>query len=377
MSSHARVVPWSGISEWRYVADRIFSDDPSTVQHALSIATVWCLRGSHPPAVESTVNLLTLKRDTAALQSPHAALALGSSLVRFVNEVVDAGQKGTYALPVTHLAEKANISRLLVDIRHSVTHDQLPSLETLLLGVDLALDWLKQYYWEPQRNYELAVRDATAKMLERFSEGLKDCDPMKKPIEVHAARCIRDVHHVEYSPEIQKPFLVTLIESPYPNSTILPVATALAIKDPEIVLLLIEIAQTEKLMIDRISLILETAAFQIRDSGIVGRCARRCFGMLNETGNRLMRSVLKTQRSILPDDLAATIEVLLSTRPKTAMTTGQLLEKTEAFISMSTAATEKSPVVDEWSRPKNWKPCPFGMTSGFNPMTQFSHFVVE
>jgi hypothetical protein len=64
-----------------------------------------------------------------------------------VNGIADSQQKGRVALSVNALAESAGLSRLLVDIRHEATHNELPSLSTLQLAARQALDWLVQQYW--------------------------------------------------------------------------------------------------------------------------------------------------------------------------------------------------------------------------------------
>lgn len=66
---------------------------------------------------------------------------------RMVNGIADSQQKGRVASSVNSLAEAAGLSRLLVDVRHEATHNELPSLPTLQLAARQALDWLVQQYW--------------------------------------------------------------------------------------------------------------------------------------------------------------------------------------------------------------------------------------
>lgn len=66
---------------------------------------------------------------------------------RMVNGIADSQQKGRVAVSVNSLAEAAGLSRLLVDVRHEATHNELPSLSTLQLAARQALDWLIQQYW--------------------------------------------------------------------------------------------------------------------------------------------------------------------------------------------------------------------------------------
>lgn len=68
-------------------------------------------------------------------------------ICRLVNGIADSQQKGRVALSVNTLAEAAGLSRLLVDIRHESTHNELPSLPTLQLAARQALDWLVSQYW--------------------------------------------------------------------------------------------------------------------------------------------------------------------------------------------------------------------------------------
>lgn len=64
-----------------------------------------------------------------------------------VNGIADSQQRGRMALSVNRLAESAGISRLLVDVRHEATHNELPSLSTLRLAASQALEWLVCNYW--------------------------------------------------------------------------------------------------------------------------------------------------------------------------------------------------------------------------------------
>ena len=47
----------------------------------------------------------------------------------------------------------AGLPRMLVAVRHEAAHNELPSLSHLRLGVDRALAWLKENYWERQAQY--------------------------------------------------------------------------------------------------------------------------------------------------------------------------------------------------------------------------------
>jgi ribosomal biogenesis protein LAS1 len=64
-----------------------------------------------------------------------------------VNGITDSQQKGRVAVSVASLACAAGLPRLLVDLRHEATHNELPSLQVLRLAARQALAWLQASYW--------------------------------------------------------------------------------------------------------------------------------------------------------------------------------------------------------------------------------------
>ena len=51
------------------------------------------------------------------------------------------------------LCALAGLPRILVDIRHEASHNELPSLALLRLGAHSALTWLSQSYWQQQADH--------------------------------------------------------------------------------------------------------------------------------------------------------------------------------------------------------------------------------
>lgn len=47
----------------------------------------------------------------------------------------------------------AGLPRLLVDVRHEASHNDMPSLSLLRLAAAQALDWLQAAYWQRQEAY--------------------------------------------------------------------------------------------------------------------------------------------------------------------------------------------------------------------------------
>lgn len=69
----------------------------------------------------------------------------------FVNGLVDPAQQSAFARPVATIARELGLPLWFVELRHASTHTDLPSLASLRSAAQLALDWLRDRYWLPQR----------------------------------------------------------------------------------------------------------------------------------------------------------------------------------------------------------------------------------
>lgn len=377
---HPRVVPWTGFPEWLYVADRIFSENEEELSEALLVANAWLVRGNYPPAVETTVNIRKLLRDGSAhrIDARTLQLALASCLVRFVNEVVDPLQQGTYALPVSHLAERKNLSRILVDIRHSATHDVLPSLENLCVGAELALDWLREYYWDVQRDYSVMVRETTEAVLKRFADGLVECDPLSRTVEVFAQKCLQDLPRLENSPDIQLPFLLALFESMAPITTIMPLIESVARKTDSIAASVLEVAKfirPEEIVGQRFTLIVSASAKHIKTVHTLAKCMKTCFQLIEYNGANLLQVLVEHHKVIDPPRQLCELGDCLvssSTASSYPMSSFALVEKAVKFFDECTEGrTMLFANTEGWTVPVDWTPLPFGCTMSFNPITSF------
>jgi hypothetical protein len=203
-----KIVPWTGLDEWRFVKDALFSIPYNTedFSFALELGEVWRLRGKLPVSVDATLSLKRLQMvlissenfDPVILQ-----LALSAALLRMVNELTDPGQRGQYAQPLNRLAENIGLPRILVDIRHEATHDSLPSLPTLELGLEIALDYLYTNYWEPfaQSTMPNALRNQIEKSLDQIAAlNISDLDSSTRTAQKILTSEIR---HLEASREKQ------------------------------------------------------------------------------------------------------------------------------------------------------------------------------
>lgn len=229
--------------------DLLFSLEVHERNCGYSFVRMWAGRGRIPAAVEATGNFVKLKADldrvlgelgdhsdaeedyesktdsTLTQQEDTYVMRLSATmaLVRFVNEMVDPGQKGSYAQPITRIAEQIGLPRNLVDLRHSGTHDELPSAGVLQLALQQALDWLFERYWDPARNWEAVVKEKCQMALERLEEELaelqaKPDEPsideqqlQQKKLRI-TAKFLNSIDHLQVSLEIQKIFLAVLSE---------------------------------------------------------------------------------------------------------------------------------------------------------------------
>ncbi|MCO5581228.1 hypothetical protein L7F22_035106 [Adiantum nelumboides] len=140
------------------------------VTSRLTIAA-WRARSSLPVAVEVTWDLISIQRTDpffrgsscleASFSNELLCLMYAMAIMRLINGVVDHSKKQS-SLSVADRAETVGLPRMLVDIRHEVAHQELPSLSYLRLASKEAIDWLKVHYWEAQKQ----VLDNTHKHLQ-------------------------------------------------------------------------------------------------------------------------------------------------------------------------------------------------------------------
>jgi len=207
-----RLVPWMSWDEWEEVRNLLLSADAEAVGAGMNKVAAWRCRGRLPLGVDATAALLDVSmKDTVQWQpgqpSGAAAAAAGGegaaselslrlayamALVRFVNGVVDSGQRGQVASSVAVLANVYGLPRLLVDIRHESTHNSLPSVGILRIATRQALEWLHVNYWEGQREFRASgqqrISEAVSAMLSlpqepQGGEGGSDAtkSPAKQP----------------------------------------------------------------------------------------------------------------------------------------------------------------------------------------------------
>ncbi|GAB4822321.1 hypothetical protein N2152v2_009367 [Parachlorella kessleri] len=103
-----------------------------------------------------------------ALSDSQLRLQYAMALVRMVNGIADSAQKGRLAQSVASLAAAAGLPRILVDLRHGSTHNELPSAASLRLAADQALAWLQTNYWQRQGDHLAGCLDRVAELVQEF-----------------------------------------------------------------------------------------------------------------------------------------------------------------------------------------------------------------
>ena len=213
--SLGRAVPWASWDEWRMVGKWLLSRVAEDVHRglervrgqshtaagarrpaahappwpaspprpaALQVAA-WRARGRVPLGVDITACLVQTQLADAAAAAPAVAhlggagcattaaaaaaaaaaaepglrLQYAMALVRMVNGIADSAQRGRMAASVASLATAAGLPRLLVDLRHEATHNELPALPALRAGAEAALGWMGEQYWGRQQAHLAAA----------------------------------------------------------------------------------------------------------------------------------------------------------------------------------------------------------------------------
>lgn len=163
------VTPWKTNSEFFELKNWFFpavSDPEAAIaskQRAIARTKAYMIRGNVPHAVECTGMLISAQiEDSPASNAISTRLAMSTALIRFVNGMIDPHQKGSYVMPMQVIARDIGLPVFLVDLRHTCTHETLPSLRELRAGVDEAVKWLFSYYWSVQNAENSAVSSQAA-----------------------------------------------------------------------------------------------------------------------------------------------------------------------------------------------------------------------
>ncbi|KAJ0084749.1 hypothetical protein Patl1_29369 [Pistacia atlantica] len=172
-SNSYKLVPWLSWQEWDFVRESLFSSSADKVASALDRISTWKSRGCLPVVIDVTASIIEIQqkdpyyRDkeeqpTDVLESEQLlAMLYCMAILRLVNCVVEKTRRKS-EFSIAEAAAAIGIPRTLIDVRHEGSHRDLPALQVVRDCSDKALDWLKAYYWEPQKKQIPFQRDSTA-----------------------------------------------------------------------------------------------------------------------------------------------------------------------------------------------------------------------
>ncbi|MBA0850526.1 hypothetical protein Goshw_000785, partial [Gossypium schwendimanii] len=90
-----------------------------------------------------------------------------------VNCVIEKTRKRT-GISIADAADAIGIPRRLIDVRHEGSHRDLPSLTIARDSSVVALNWLKSYYWEPQKKQIPFQRDGVVNIRREIKSKLRE-----------------------------------------------------------------------------------------------------------------------------------------------------------------------------------------------------------
>ncbi|KAG0029814.1 rRNA-processing protein las1 [Podila clonocystis] len=184
-----KLVPWHSpvefiqVYEWFYPSPlEDGTTDIRAQECALRRIRAWEARGKLPHAIDSTASFVqVVVRDwTQNLTDQELRLMYSMVFIRFVNGYVDAFQSAKSAKSIAYLAvEKVGMPVWFVELRHTATHDYLPSLTILRSATHQALAWINENYWKPQL--------VSVRLDEKPSEEMKSAmsDDVRQIMEAH------------------------------------------------------------------------------------------------------------------------------------------------------------------------------------------------
>lgn len=195
-SSYAhKLVPWLSWDEWLFVERSLFSESPDSVASALKRILAWQSRGCLPVVIEVTASIMEIQQrdplfrkdqsdgasvncwveqtNDASLSEEMLSMLYCMAIIRLVNVVVEKTRKKRET-SIAVAADAIGIPRMLIDIRHEGSHRELPTITVLRSASVKALNWLKSYYWEPQKKAIPFQGDRTASVRQEIKSKLHE-----------------------------------------------------------------------------------------------------------------------------------------------------------------------------------------------------------
>ncbi|KAL1931704.1 hypothetical protein VTP01DRAFT_9847 [Rhizomucor pusillus] len=153
MNQLPRTVPWTTYQELEQVRSWLYSECPEEAQLGVDRIKAWSARGKIPVSLLSTASLISAKLHDFSgaklkLSSSELRLMYGMALIRFVNGAVDSAQRSAFALNLYQIARIIGLPARFIEIRHALSHEELPTLPVLRDACVHALQWLYEFFWK-------------------------------------------------------------------------------------------------------------------------------------------------------------------------------------------------------------------------------------
>jgi Las1-like len=151
-------VPFQNWKEWKHVYSLLFKSiaaytydqfnaqfmlSPST-KEAEKIMTLWTLKGKAPLLVSVTLEMVSTL--LAIEQNADVKYKMSLCIARAISQIADHFRISRKK-SIISICEEVGISPLLIDIRHTISHREIPEKGTLILCARMLLFWCFKKYW--------------------------------------------------------------------------------------------------------------------------------------------------------------------------------------------------------------------------------------
>lgn len=201
------------------------------------------------------------------------------------------------------------------------------------------------------------IEALTVAMLDRFIEGAKQCDPLTRPVSSIAGKFTNEIANVEYSLEVQRPFIKAILESKHTISELTPLLISIFEKSDMIFVAIFEAFIGRNCM--RSIELLHILSPKVQTEQIWAKCLRATLLSANPIAIRKLREFPS-----FPQTLCQFLD------PLTVGTGGveginDLIAKTNSIMAPPSRQDHG------WELADDWRPRPFGVTKTFNASRDF------
>lgn len=131
----------------------------SNLKNSMKYLIKWDIRGDNKmfclPIILLVNTLIKIKEDKINNKDINSCHILAEVLIRVINIIMDQLRKSkkSTSLNMYLIAKELELPELIIDIRHSSTHKNLPSFNELLFAVEYMFYWIKIKLIDPKYNY--------------------------------------------------------------------------------------------------------------------------------------------------------------------------------------------------------------------------------